>query len=216
MTSPDAVVHLRRAYDLSKVVEGKTEDLRTRAAAHDANLDKTDQPFLQLMWTGLAGRSKLGSEKAELAQDLQLATSELDKAISLDAEAKIDTADGPFNGTNMRALISLLYGQIEMVWGKLPIARQHLEYSCTLFEIPETDFMLGVVCESQYDVAAALKYYERYLALDPNGEFSVAALRTANQLRNYRKRFRGDWTLLILSFLVCFPISIIYFAMKYK
>jgi len=90
--------------------------------------------------------------------------------MSLDPEAKIDTADGTFNGTHIRAIISLLYGQIEMVWGQLQTARQHLEYSCTVFEAPDTDFMLGVVCESQYDAPTALKYYERYLALAARGE----------------------------------------------
>ena len=215
MTEPNAVVHLRRAYDLGKVVEGKTEDLRTRAASHDASLD-ADQPFLQMVWTGIAGKRKLGAEKAELVRDLELATSEMERAISLDPEVRIETSDGPFNGTNMRAGIWLLYGQIEMVWGTLQMARQHLEYSLKVFELPETNFMLGAVCESQYQAAPALQYYERYLELDPNGEFSVAALRAANQLRNYRKRFRGDWTLLIVSLVLCFPIAFIYFILKYK
>ncbi len=215
MTQPQAVVHLKRAYDLAKVVEGQTEDLRSRAASHEASLD-ANQPFLQMMWNGIAGKRKLGADKAELVRDLELATSEMEKAISLDPEASIDTEDGPFNGTNMRAGIWLLYGQIEMVWGTLQMARQQLEYSLKIFELPETNFMLGAVCESQFQPAPAVQYYERYLELAPNGEFSVAALRAATSLRNYRKRFRGDWTLLIVSLLFCFPIAIIYFILKYK
>src|ERR1700674_4055179 len=215
MTQPQAVVHLKRSYDLGKVVESKTENLRSRAASHDANLD-ADQPFLQIMWTGIAGKRKLGADKAELVRDLELATSEMEKAVSLDPAVSIETEDGPFNGTNLRAAIWLLYGQIEMCWGTLQMARQHLEYSLKVFELPETEFMLGAVCESQFQPTPAIQYYERYLELAPNGEFSVAALRAAHNLRNYRKRFRGDWTLLILSLVLCFPIAIIYFILKYK
>lgn len=215
VTQPDAIVHLKRAYDVLKDVESKTENLRKRAASHDASFD-TNAPFLQTMWTGFVGTRRLGAEKAELVQDLELATSEMEKATSLDPGVTIETKDGTFDPTNTRAVIWLLYGQIEMVWGTLQKARQNLEYSLQLFESPETLFMLGAVCESQYDAPSALRYFEKYLELDPNGEYSVGALRAVNQLRNYRKRFRGDWTLLILSLVVCFPVAIVYFITKYK
>lgn len=216
MTQPDAPIHLKRAYDLGKEVESKTEGLRSRAVSHEASLDDANAPFLQTMWTGVVGKRRLGAEKAELVRDLELATSELEKAISLDPGVTIEVKDGTFNPTSMRAAIWLLHGQIEMVWGTLKMARQYLEYSLQCLELPETIFWLGVVCESQYDVPTALRHFEKYLELDPNGEYSVSALRTANQLRNYRKRFRGDWTLLILSLVLCFPIAIVYFIVKYK
>jgi tetratricopeptide (TPR) repeat protein len=219
VTQPDAITHLKYAYDLIKEVERNTQDLRTSAASHDASIDAhldANAPFVKMMWKGFVGKRRVGAEKAELVRDLQLATSELEKAVSLDPGVTLETKDGTFEPTNTRAGIWLLYGLIEMIWGTGQMARQYLEYSLQLYQSPETVFWLAAVCESQYDAPTALRHFEKYLELDPNGEYSVNALRAANQLRNYRKRFRGDWTLLIISLLLCFPISIVYFVVKYK
>ena len=60
-----------------------------------------------------------------------------------------------------------------------------------------------------------LQYYEKCLAVDPAGENSVAALRGANAMRNYKKKFRGSWkTFCVLLFV--WPAAIVYYFVKRK
>ena len=74
---------------------------------------------------------------------------------------------------------------------------------------------LGILHESDYQPKEALTHFERCLELDPAGEFSVSALREANAMRNYKKKFRGNWLLLVI--LSCYIIpGIFYFKAKYK
>ena len=75
--------------------------------------------------------------------------------------------------------------------------------------------MLATVAEMQYRPVDALQYYEKCLAVDPAGENSVAALRGANAMRNYKKKFRGSWkTFCVLLFI--WPAAIIYYFVKRK
>jgi hypothetical protein len=82
-----------------------------------------------------------------------------------------------------------------------------------MMEFAEPHYMLGIVYEGQYRPVEALIHFERCLELDPVGELSVPALREANAMRNYKKRFRGSWGTFFL--LLCiWPAAIIYFFVK--
>ena len=76
--------------------------------------------------------------------------------------------------------------------------------------------MLGLLYESEYKPIEALRHFERCLELDPDGELSVPALREANAMRHYRKKFRGQWGLFFLMLVFFFPAAIVYFVVKYK
>jgi tetratricopeptide (TPR) repeat protein len=215
MTQPNADVHLKRAYGLIQQVDRATENFRQRAIAHDAQIER-DEPFLQGMVTTVKGNQQLKQQKASLVNDLQLANQEIDRAVSIDREATIDTADGTFSALQLRALITYMNGQLEMIWGRSEDAKRLLNNSLQIVELPDAHYMLGLLYESDYQPAEALKHFERCLELDPAGELSVSALREANTMRNYKKKFRGNWVLFIfLLFLYIFP-GVIYFWKKYK
>jgi tetratricopeptide (TPR) repeat protein len=215
MSQPSADVHLKRAYGFIQEVDRATENFRQRAIAHDAQIEN-DQPFLQGMVTTIKGNQQLKQQKSSLVNDLQLANQEIDRAVSLDREATLDTADGTFSALQLRALITYMNGQLEMIWGRSEDAKRLLNSSLQMFELPDAHYMLGLLHESDYQPAEALKHFERCLELDPAGELSVSALREANAMRNYKKKFRGNWLLLIVLTLFYIIPGVIYFWVKYK
>lgn len=215
MTQPSADVHLKRAYGFIQEVDRATENFRQRAIAHDTQVE-SDQPFLQGMVTTIKGNQQLKQQKTSLVNDLQLANQEIDRAVSVDREATVQTADGTFSALQLRALITYMNGQIEMIWGKSEDAKRLLNSSLQVVELPDAHYMLGLLYESEYKPADALKHFERCLELDPGGELSVSALREANAMKNYKKKFRGNWLLLIVLTLFYIIPGVIYFWKKYK
>jgi tetratricopeptide (TPR) repeat protein len=212
---PGADVHLKRAYGFIQEVERATEDFRQRAIAHDAQIER-DQPFVQGMVATIKGNQQLKQQKASLVNDLQLANQEIDRAVSVDKDATVDTTDGTFSALHLRTFVTYMNGQLEMIWGKSEDAKRLLNSSLQIVELPDAHYMLGLLHESDYQPAEALKHFERCLELDPAGELSVSALREANAMRNYKKKFRGSWPLFIfLLFLYIVP-CVIYFWKKYK
>jgi len=215
VTQPGADVHLKRAYGFIQEVERATEDFRQRAIAHDAQVE-SEQPFVQGMVATIRGNQRLKQQKASLVNDLQLANQEIDRAVSLDRDATVDTADGTFTALQLRAFVTYMNGQLEMIWGRAEDAKRLLTNSLQMVELPDAHYMLGLLHESDYQPAEALNHFERCLELDPAGELSVSALREANAMRNYKKKFRGNWLLFIfLLFLYIVP-GVIYFWKKYK
>ena len=87
--------------------------------------------------------------------------------------------------------------------------------NCTqIIEFAEPHYMLGLIYEANMP-GPALWHFEKCLQLDPDGELSVPALREANAMRNYKKRFRGSWgTFFLLLFI--WPAAIVYFFVKRK
>lgn len=218
MTQPAAEDHLKRAYGFIQEVEHATESFRQRAIAHSAQIDG-DQPFLQGMVSTIKGNRQLKQQKAALVNDLQLASQEVAQASSLDPNASITNKDGNFGSEQIRALICYMNGQIEMIYGQSEMAKRYFNDSLQIIEFPEAHYMLGLVYESDYSPAQALTHFERCLELEPSGEFSVSALREANEMRNYRKKFRGSWLLLFLLIFVPFPpflLAVVYFFVKRK
>lgn len=208
-------VHLKRALGFIQEVEKSTEDFRQRAIAHDRQVE-SDQPFLQGMVKIFRGSKQLGQQKAALSNDLQLAEHEIDRATALEPTTQIGTEYGILNVVQLRSLVLFMRGQIEMIWGSGDAAIRHFSDSIKMAEFPDAHYMLGVVYEAKYMPAPALWHFERCLHLDPAGEFSVSALREANAMRNYKKRFRGRWaTFFILLFLI-WPAAIVYFFAKRK
>lgn len=215
MAQPGADVHLKRAYGFIKEVENATEDFRQSTIAHNVQVD-SDQPFLQGMVATVRGSRQLNQQKASLANDLQLANQQIDQAVGLDNEATINTPDGTFGALQLRALSTCMNGQLEMIWGRSDEAKRLLNNSLQMIEFPDAHYMLGLLHESDYQPAEALKHFERCLELDPSGELSVSALREANAMRTYKKKFRGNWVLLIVLLCLYIVPGVIYWVKKYK
>ncbi|MGH9498162.1 MAG: hypothetical protein ACRD3L_03390 [Terriglobales bacterium] len=210
-----AEVHLKRAWGLMSEVEKATESLRERAIQHEAQIEQ-DQPFVAGIVSSFRSAGKLKREKSSLVSDLQLATSEVDKAATLNPDALVRVNSADFSIVGVRGMILYLSGQIEMIWGTSQRAKDIWFHSIQTSEFADPHYMLGVLFESEYNPTEALKHFERCLELDPDGELSVPALREANAMRNYKKRFRGSWGLFFLMLLFFFPAAIVYFVVKCK
>jgi tetratricopeptide (TPR) repeat protein len=208
-------VHLKRAHGLITDVEKPTEEFRSSALQHSAQLD-ADQPFLQMMATGFRGKRQLAQQKSTLLGDLQLANDELDRAAALNRDATIETGDGAFGIKQLRALIPYLNGQLEVILGSSQKAKQLFANSIQLLDFPSPHYMLGLLYEDEYKPAEALREFERCLQLDPDGELSVPALREANAMKNYKKRFRGSWGAFFLLLIFFFPAAFVYLVAKWK
>jgi tetratricopeptide (TPR) repeat protein len=227
MNSNPAVVHLTRAWGLIDGVEKSTEELRQHVTQYQAWLDKEEPPQIageSLIGVGAivgfaqgwARSAKLQREKSSLTTDLQLASQELDAAAKLSPEAIVESGGGRVCGIpEMRACILVLSGQIEMVWGTLEKAQDLFSQSLEITQSALTHFMLGLCYESQYRPKHALVHFEKCLELDPNGKFSVPALREANAMRNYKKQFRGSWGTFCLL-LILWPFAVWYFFKNRK
>jgi tetratricopeptide (TPR) repeat protein len=207
-------IHLRRAWGFITEVENATEKLRERALQHNALVEQ-DQPFVASLVRISRSSGDLKREKGALVSDLQLATQELDQAASLNPNAVVHVDSANLGIKSLQAMILYLSGQIEMIWGTSRVAKETFYRSVQIADLPEARYMLGLIYESEYNPAQALKEFEKCLELDPDGEFSVPALREANAMRNYKKRFRGSWGLFFLLLLI-WPVAIVYFAVQYK
>lgn len=137
----------------------------------------------------------------------------------MDGNSAIEVDGNSFGVLNLRALVTYLNGQIEMLWGRSDQAKHLMNSSLQIVEFADAHYMLGLIHEDEYNPSEALKHFEKCLEIDPDGEFSVSALREANAMRNYKKKFRGNWLFLILLLFVPFPPflwSIVYFFVKRK
>lgn len=212
-----ADVYLKRSWGLIEEVETATEQLRKRALAHDASV-QSDQTFLQGMVSTIKGSRNLTQQKTSLLNDLQLAEAEIDNAVKLDAECQIEVKGDVYTAKLLRTMIIYLRAQLEMAWGKAETAKALYYQSIQMIELPDAHYMLGLLYESEFKSADALRHFERCLELDPSGEWSVSALREANAMRNYKKKFRGSW--LVFLILCVFPIplvgGILYLTVKRK
>ncbi len=215
MVEATADVHLKRAYGFLEEVEGATEEFRQQAISYSNEME-TDQPFLQGMISARRGSKQLQQRKGSLINDLQLADQEIDRAVRLDNEVSIETKHGSINAVVMRSLIAFMNGQLEMIWGNSERAQQLFNTSIQILELPDAHYMLGLLYESEYKPTEALRHFERCLELDPAGTFSVSALREANAMKNYTRRFRGSWGIFFLLLLFFFPGAFLYFFMKRK
>lgn len=216
-----AQVHLKRAYDLISGVDNATKELEQRAMQHNALADQAVNAEGVGGWlTGMAAtwrsQGQLGRDKTALLDDLQLASQELDRAEAVDRGVVLESGNVSVNIPKLRALIAYCHGVIEIIWGTVEKAKELLQQSLQTLEFAQTHYMLGLLCESDYRPQDALKHFEKCLQLEPNGEFSISALREANAMRNYKKRFRGNWLLLVI--LVAFYIipGVLYWRAKYK
>lgn len=217
MNQNGAEVHLKRAFGFIQEVERATESFRQRAIAYDAQM-QSDQPFLEGMLSTLKGNKQMRQQKSVLANDLNLAGQEIDQAANADKEATIATKDGTFGVDQLRAIITYMSGQLEMIWGQSKDAKRLFNESLQIAEFPDAHYMLGLLHESDYQPAEALQHFERCLELDPNGEFSVSSVREANAMRNYKKKFRGNWLLFVLLMIFPFPLvfGLLYYYLKRK
>jgi tetratricopeptide (TPR) repeat protein len=215
MAVADPSTHLKRAYGLIQAVESSTEDLRQAALRHQASTNDSE-PFVASMFTTIKGGRRLAADKAKIMADLELALSEIAAAEAGSPDQEIATPEGTFQAKHLRALAYLEQGLVEALHGTSDQARQHLWKSIQTFETADANYWTGVLYEEDYDAPHALQFYERCLEIDPDGEHSVASLRSANAMRNYKPRFRGDWGLLGGMVLFFFPAAIVYFFAKRK
>ena len=109
-----------------------------------------------------------------------------------------------------------LSGQLETIWGTAQRAKELFADAAETFDFPDPHYMLGLLYEDEYKPAEALSEFEKCLELDPAGELSVPALREANAMRNYKKKFRGNWLILIILLCCWIVPGVIYFKVKYK
>lgn len=210
-----AEVHLERAFGLIQHVENATEEFRQRSIEYDAQLNR-DEPFLQGMVGSIRGSMQLKQQKKSLSNDLQLAEQEIDRAVAIDPNATIAGQNGSLGAIDLRAYIQLMRGQLEMIWGTSQSAIQFLQNSIQIAEIPEAHYMLGLVHESNFRPADALAHFERCLEIEPSGPLCISALREAEAMRNYKKRFRGSWGAVGILLVLFFPGAFIYFFAKRK
>jgi len=208
-------MHLKRAYGFLKEVEDATESFRQQAVSHTKETE-ADQPFLQGMVSTVRGSKQLHQQKAALVNDLQLADQEIDCAVRLDSEASIQTKDGSLSAIGLRSTIAFMNGQLEMIWGNNERAKGFFDSSIQILELPDAHYMLGLLFESEYKPADALRHFEKCLELDPAGEFSVGALREASAMKKYKPCFRGSWGTFLILFLFFFPGAFLYFFLKRK
>ena len=219
-----AQIHLKRAGDLIGRLADATEELKQRVLRHEAEMDQRVESdsgsfvadFAGILVSGAKGKRNLGRDKSSLLSDIQLAHSELDQAAAIDAGVTIPVDGTDVGIPNLRAGLFRINGFVEMIFGTSERAKQLLLQSSALVEDPYTHYLLGSVYESDYQPKEALKHFERCLELDPNGENSVSALRDANAMRNYKKKFRGNWLLLIFLFCCYIVPGVIYWRKKYK
>lgn len=221
LMSPDtAAANLKRAWGLIDGVSKATEELRRRVVQHEQTLDQmVDAPgmggFLGSMIAGMQRKGQLGREKSSLMNDLQLASQEIDKAVKIKPESGIHIESGTLGVPQMRAVILGLSGQIEMVWGTSQKAIDFFSQALQIEEHPDYHYMIGLCYESEHKPKMALIHFEKCLELDPAGELSVPALKEASAMRNYKKRFRGDWGTFFLLLLI-WPAAIWYFVRNWK
>ncbi len=215
LANATADVYLRRALGFVEEVEKATEQFRRRAIAHDAQVD-SDAPFLQGMISTIRGSRQMAQQKATLSNDLELAEQEINRAVALDSNTEISCRLGNLGALQLRAWIMYSRGQIEMIWGSADTAIQLFKNCIQVVEFAEPHYMLGLIFEAKYMPAPALWHFERCLQLDPAGELSVSALREANAMKNYKKRFRGSWGLFAFLLLFFFPAAFLYFFVKRK
>ena len=97
---------------------------------------------------------------------------------------------------------------------------QLLKRSLEFVDFADAHYMLGILYEDEHKPANALFHFEKCLEIEPNGHLSVSALREANAMRNYHKKFRGSWLVLaLLAIFIPFPPflwGIVYFFVKRK
>jgi tetratricopeptide (TPR) repeat protein len=215
MPESTAIIHLTRAYGLIEAVQEATESLRERAIAYD-NADDSGRPFLSSMVNTYKGSRSLHQQKASLVSDLNLAEQEVARAAAIDPRAFLEIEQIQQGEAHFRCLIALLRGQMEVIWGDSSEAVRHLQGSRGYLDTATAHYWLGRIYGSNYHPAEALSHFEQCLALEPTGEYSISALREANSLRSYKKKFRGSWLLLLLMFVIFFPAAILYFIVKRK
>lgn len=210
----EASAYLRRAYGLISEVENQLEEFRQHAITQNQGVEEM-QGFGGFI-EALQGGRRLAQQKAKLLSDLTLAWSELERAGAADSDVVVAHPDGDLTLSGLRACALLCQGQLEMISGTPTEAERLFAGSLQHVETPTGHYYAGLACEYAYRQAEALQHFERCLELEPDGEYAVAALREANDMRNYKKRFRGSWGTLGLFALFCFPAAPVYFALKYR
>lgn len=214
----EALVHLKRAWAMVDHISKAADDLEKQIERHEAELDRrvdSDASFASIVFAGVVGDRRLSKQKATLQSDIQLAHSELDRAAAVSQDAEIETEAGVVGIPAMRAVLLGASGLVEMIWGKPQIAEAYFQRALSTAEIIDHHYWLALVYEAECKPIQALQHFERYLELDPNGEQSVSALREANAMRNYKKRFRGNWGTFVLL-LLFWPAAIYYFIKNWK
>lgn len=217
ITQVKAEVYLNRAAGLIKETIDATQDLRQRAIQHDSTVN-SDQPFLKGMVSALKGSRNLTQRKSSLLRDIELAKQEIANSERSDPEATIEAFGGTVNSTSLRAIATYATGQLELVWGKAERAKELFYESLHIAEFADAHYMLGLLYEGEFKPKDALSHFEQCLELEPDGEFSVSALREANAMRNYRKKFRGSWLALLFLFIFPIPVlgAVLYFLLKFR
>lgn len=213
-----AEVHLRRAHDLLQEVNKQTESFRERAIACSTAGDD-NSTFLGSMAEIARQSSRLKKERASLISDLQLADQQMNLAAQIDRDARLESEDGAVGIPNLKAMYFYLFGTTELIAGYAWSAEANLKKSLEFVDFADAHYMLGILYADQYKPANALPHFEKCLELDPNGHLSVSALREANAMRTYRKRFRGSWLLCAFLFFLPFPPmlwAVVYFLVKRK
>lgn len=187
MAEATAESHLIRAFRLIDEASGRIQEFAQQMTTLQTS-DHSDMGFLRGMAATARESAATGAMKSKLDTDLRLAESEITAAEALDAEASVQIQGRIFALSSLRAALFGTRGIIEYINGKKPYARQCLEYAAGLEDTAAIQFWLGLLAKDEKDSQRALQHFERSLALDPNGEMSIPALREADEAR---KRLQG-------------------------
>lgn len=213
MNTNPAVSHMHRAQRLITEAGRQFDKLREVAVKRQASSGQ-EGGFLSVIATNMKLDRQLKNDISALKADIDLALAELDKAEAADPEAIIEVDDTLLRVNSLRAGALFNHGVIEASMGNSQQAKQFFYQSIKLFDMGETNYWMAHLYENDGDAKNALIYYERCLAIDPDGELSVDALRSANRMRTYKKQFRGNWGLFGCLLLLFFPAAIIYYIVN--
>lgn len=214
MNQTTPAVHLKRAWGLLQDVDKNFESLRQHLVEHDAAIDQMGSAGD--FFGSFVNLRRLKKEKSELVSDIELAAQEIARCASMDSQSTIEIDGGVIGVPQAMAAVYNMRGQVESTWGSADKAKHYFLESAKIAETPFSYFMLGFIHETQYKPTQAIEYYEKCLAVDPDGELSVPALRSSNKLKKYSKKFRGSWGVFLLLLIFFFPAAILYFALKWK
>ena len=219
---PDVQVHLNRVVSFLDEADDSTAQFREKLQAHHDALGKGSVSFEDFLFDFVEGAARgvsLKKDKAALVSDLDLATRELELGEMQDRDATVtvegDGKDVTLTIPQLRAAILRQRGFIELLLGSNQQAEQYFLQSVERLESPEPYYMLGAIAEAEYRPVDALNYYEKSIQLEPAGVWSVGALRGAESMKNYKKKFRGSWGI-FCALLLIWPAAVVYFFAKRK
>lgn len=180
---------MKRAYIILTGLEKDFDEFRSRISAMVRELNQTEG-FRGLV-KGLSSRLAIRKERKEITSSIDLASTELETASKIDADAFLETERGIVNVQQLKASVDRCRGNLSLISGNYQEAIFHYETALTKFEDPDVYFLLGLTYEDARQPGMALRAYDKCSKLIPDEETGVEALKNAQRLKS--RMFMGGW-----------------------